>query len=161
MTAAGLEIVTPADEPVILVRRLFRASPAVLFAAWTEPQHLHHWWGPRVLELVVCEVDLRVGGGYRFVERTADGQEHGFHGTYREIEPLQRLVSTFVYEGMPDAEAVQTVTFEGLDAGTLVRVRAVHPSFTARDAHIAGGMEWGLTNSYSRLDEWVAAADAP
>ena len=68
---------------------------------WTEPEHLRHWWGPRQFELVVCESDPRAGGRYRFVQRAPDGQEHTFHGTYREVDRPRRLVRTFVYAGAP------------------------------------------------------------
>jgi len=154
-TTAVLQITAPADDPVIVTSRIVKAPPELVFSAWTEPEHLRNWWGPRRLELVVCELDLTVGGTYRFVHRDADGHEFGFHGEYREIERPSRLVATFVYEGMPDAEAVETTTFESVEGGTMVRSTARHPSIAARDEHLANGMESGMTESFERLDEML------
>ena len=87
MTTTQLVIETPADTPEIRTRRFVKAPPALVFEAWTTAEHLREWWGPRNLQIVLCEVDLRVGGGYRIVHRAPDGQEFGFHGDYREIDP--------------------------------------------------------------------------
>ena len=96
-----MEFLAPHDEPVIVFRRAFNAPARLVFAAWTEPQHLRHWRGPRGFELVACEVDLRVGGAYLFVHRAPDGSRHVFYGQYLEIERPSRLVSTFAYEAAP------------------------------------------------------------
>ena len=152
-----LEIEIPPDEPVVIFRRVIRAAPELVFRMCTEPEHLRRWWGPRHLDLVVCEIDLRVGGRYRFVHRAPDGQEFGFFGKYRVIEPPHRLVQTFVYEGTPDNKAVDTFTFEPVAAGTLIACRTVHSSIAARDAHVASGMEDGLTDSYQRLADLAAS----
>jgi uncharacterized protein YndB with AHSA1/START domain len=152
-----LEIEIPRDEPVVIFRRVVKAPPELVFRVYTEPEHLRRWWGPRHLVLVVCEIDLRVGGRYRLVHRAPDGQEFGFHGEYRLIERPHRLVKSFVYEGTPDNEAVDTFTFEPVDEGTLVGCRTVHSSIAARDAHVASGMEDGLTAGYQRLDQLTAS----
>jgi uncharacterized protein YndB with AHSA1/START domain len=152
-----LEIEVPRDEPVVIFRRLIKAPPALVFRMYTEPEHLRRWWGPRHLDLVVCEIDLRVGGRYRFVHRAPDGQEFGFSGEYRVIEPPHRLVKSFVYEGAPENEAVDTFVFEAVDEGTLIACRTVHQSIAARDAHLAYGMEDGLTASYQRLADLAAS----
>jgi uncharacterized protein YndB with AHSA1/START domain len=160
MTATSFEINAPAGEPVITSRRFIKAPPSLVFAAWTTPEHLRRWWGPRRLELSVCEIDLRVGGGYRFVHRAPDGQEFAFHGEYREIDPPHRMVTTFVYEGAPDDVAVETLELEECDGGTLMRSTSVHSSVEARDMHIASGMEGGMTESYEQLDELMALLQA-
>lgn len=160
MTTAALEIETPADQPVIHSRRFVKAPPALVFDAWTTAEHLRNWWGPRRLEIVLCEVDLRVGGGYRIVHRAPDGQEFAFHGEYREIDPPKRLVSTFVFEGMPDDEAVETLTLEEVEGGTMVHGLTVHTSLAARDGHMASGMEAGMRETFERLDELVARLQA-
>jgi uncharacterized protein YndB with AHSA1/START domain len=159
-TTPKLEIETPADEPVIVFRRFVKAPPELVFRAYTEPEFLKHWWGPRFLEMTVCEVDLRVGGTYRFVHRAPDGQEFGFHGEYREIEAPHRLVNTFVFDGAPDHEALDSAVFEAVGGGTMVSGRSVHDSVEARDMHVASGMEQGMNETYERLDEWVAAQQA-
>jgi uncharacterized protein YndB with AHSA1/START domain len=152
-----LEIEIPQDEPVVIFRRVIKAPPELVFRMYTEPEHLRRWFGPRHLELVVCEIDLRVGGRYRLVHRAPDGQEFAFHGEYRMIEPPHRLVKSFVYEGTPDNEAVDTFTFAPVAGGTLIACRTVHSSIAARDAHVAYGMEDGLTDSYQRLAELTAS----
>ncbi len=160
VTHPALELEIPPDEPVISYRRFVKAPPQLVFQAFTDPEHLRNWWGPRRLELVVCEVDLRVGGGYRFVSRAPDGQEFGFHGEYRVIEPPHKLEQTFVFEGAPDHYAVETAVFEAVEGGTMVHGRAVHDTLMARDMHVASGMEGGMTESMQRLDEVVAAAQS-
>jgi uncharacterized protein YndB with AHSA1/START domain len=103
----------------------------------------------------VCEVDLRVGGSWRFVHRAPDGQEFAFYGECREIDRPNRLVATWVWEGMPDDEAIETLTLEAVEGGTLVRSEARHTTLAARDQHIENGMESGMIETYQRLDELV------
>ena len=123
-----LEVIADPDKPTIVTRRTFDAPRALVFDAWTKPELMKRWLGPRALEMVLCEVDLRVGGGYRYVHRAPDGQEFGFHGTYREIARPDRLVSTFVFELFPDAEAVDTLELEERDGKTT----APRPPSTSR-----------------------------
>jgi uncharacterized protein YndB with AHSA1/START domain len=149
-----LEVVVPDDEPAIVFRRAFQAPAYMVFDAWTERGHLRHWLGPRGFELVGCEVDLRVGGGYRFTHRAPDGGEHVFYGHYRQIERPSRLVSTFAYEGAPGTEALDEVTFKEDDDGmTLVTGRSTFPTFQARELYLASGAERGLAESHERLDD--------
>ena len=155
MTNRRLTIEAPPGEPAVIFRRLVDAPPELVFAVWTEPEHLRNWWGPRQFELVVCESDPRAGGRYRFVQRAPDGQEHTFHGVHREVDRPQRLVRTFVYAGAPDDESVETVTFLRDGDGTLITSTSVFPSFAAREFYAQGGMEAGLRESHQRLDEWL------
>jgi uncharacterized protein YndB with AHSA1/START domain len=131
-----------------------------VFRVFTEPERLRNWWGPRVLQNVVCEVDLRVGGGYRIVQRAPDRQEFAFRGEYRELDPPRRVVSTFVFEGAPDHQAVETLVLEEADGGTMIHVETRHDSLASRDAHVASGMEVGLRESHERLDDLLAAGAA-
>jgi uncharacterized protein YndB with AHSA1/START domain len=151
-----LNVLAPPDEPVIIFRRPFHAPAGLVFEAWTEPEHLRHWRGPRGFELVACEVDLRVGGSYRFVHRAPDGSLHVFHGQYREIERPSRLVSTFVYEAAPATEALDEVTFEENGGTTLVTGRSTFPTFEVREEYLTGGAERGLAESHVRLDELLS-----
>lgn len=155
-----LDIETPADEPVIRFRRFVKAPPALVFRAYTEPEHMKNWLGPRYLETTLCEVDLRVGGRWRLVHRAPDGTEHAFHGVYREVDRPSRLSNTFVYEPWPEAEAVDTVEFQEADGGTLIVGTSRHGTIEARDRHVAAGMEKGMTEGYERLDDVVAALQA-
>ena len=149
-----LEVIADPDEPTIVTRRTFDAPPALLFDAWTKPELMKRWLGPRALEMVLCEVDLRVGGGYRFAYRAPDGQEFGFHGTYREISRPERLVSTYVFEPFPDAEALETLVLEERDGRTTATTTTVHTSIQNRDGHLANGaMETGMNEGYARLDD--------
>ena len=151
-----MEFLAPHDEPVIVFRRAFTAPARLVFAAWTEPEHLLHWRGPRGFELVACEVDLRIGGGYRFVHRAPDGTRHVFYGKYLEIERPTRLVSTFAYEAAPETEALDEVTFNEDGGTTLVTGRSAFPTFQARDLYLAGGAERGLAGSHDRLDDLLS-----
>jgi uncharacterized protein YndB with AHSA1/START domain len=155
-----LELIAPHDEPVILFRRAFQAPARLVFSAWTEPAHLRHWRAPHGFELVVCEVDLRVGGSYSFVHRAPDGSQHAFHGQYLQIERPSRLVSTFTYEAVPDTEVLDEVTFTGNGGATLVTGRTVFPTFQARELYAAGGAERGLAECHERLDELLTALAA-
>jgi len=152
MTTSKLEVIAPANEPVIITHRFIKASPALLFKLWTTPEHMKQWLGPRGLEMTSCEVDLRVGGSYRYVHSAPDGKEYGFHGKYLEIDAPHRMVCTFVFELFPQNEAVDTLTREEREGGTLVTTHTRHPSIEARDGHLAGGMERGMSEGYERLE---------
>jgi len=156
MTTSKLEVIAPADEPVIITHRFIKASPELLFTMWTTPEHMKNWLGPRKLVMVSCEVDLRVGGGYRYVHRAPDGKEYGFHGKYLEIERPHHMVCTFVFEPFPDNEVVDTLTLEPRDGGTLVTTHSRHATIEARNGHLAGGMERGMSDGYERLEALIA-----
>ena len=147
-----LEVIAPANEPIIVTRRFIKASPSLLFELWTTPEHMKQWLGPRQYEMTLCEVDLRVGGGYRYVHRAPDGREYGFHGNYLQIDAPHRMVCTFVFEMFPQNEVVDTLTLEDKDGGTLVTTHSRHPSIEARNGHLAAGMERGMTEGYERME---------
>ncbi|MGO9971302.1 MAG: SRPBCC domain-containing protein [Solirubrobacteraceae bacterium] len=157
MTNRRLEIEVPTGEPAVVLRRLVDAPPDLMFAMWTDPEHLRNWWGPRQFKLVVCESDPRAGGRYRFVQRAPDGREHTFQGVYREVERPHRLVRTFVHAGASQVESVETVTFQRDGRGTLITSTSVFPSFAAREFYAQAGMEAGLRESHERQDEWLEA----
>lgn len=156
--AAKLEIVAPAGEKTITTRRVLNASRELCFDAWTKPELVRRWLGPRALEMVVCDIDLRVGGSWRFVHRLPTGQEMGFHGVYREITRPERLVTTSIFDMMEGNEAIETLTLEDLgDGRTRATTFTVHASVEARDMHVSEGrMEAGMTEGFSRLDELLA-----
>lgn len=152
-----LEVVAAPGETSFTTRRLLNAPRALVFDVWTKPEHMKRWLGPRSLTMVSCEVDLRVGGRYRYVHRGPDGHEYGFHGEYKEIVRPERLVATFVFELMPQHEAVDTLVLEEIDGKTLVTTTTVHQTVEARDGHLASGMEGGMKEGYARMDELLAA----
>jgi uncharacterized protein YndB with AHSA1/START domain len=138
------------------MRRVFDAPRRLVYEALTKPEHLKRWWGPKGLTLVVCEIDLRVGGGYRFVQRAPDGQEFAFRGVYRELRRPERIVSTFVFELMPEHEAIDTVTLDEKEGKTTLTSTVLHDSVESRDAHYAT-MQSGVIDSYDRLAEVLAS----
>ena len=111
MTSSGKAVVTLPTDKQILIEREFDAPKELVYKAYTTPELIKRWWAGKRGEVTLVEVDLRVGGGWRYVMNASSGGfEVGFHGEYREIVPNERLVSTEVYEGMPDAEALDTLT---------------------------------------------------
>jgi len=156
-----LELTAPHDEPVLVFRRAFAAPAALVFQVWTEPEHLRHWRVPHGFELVLCEVDLRVGGAYRFVHRAPDGSRHSFHGRYRQVQRPRRLVSTLVYEAAPGTEMLDEVTFADNGGATLVTGQTTFPTFQAREIYAAAGAERGLAQCHERLDGLLNALTPP
>src|ERR1043165_10303824 len=96
----ALTLSLPSDREILLTR-VFDAPRDLVFEAHSKPEHVRRWWGPARYEMVVCEMDFRPGGTWRFVQRGPEGDEHGFHGEYREIVRPERLAYTFEYEGAP------------------------------------------------------------
>lgn len=154
-TGGSATVTLPRDEQILITRR-FAAPPRLVWRAWTTPELVRRWWTARRGEATVVEIDLRVGGAWRYAMVLPDGLEVGFHGEYREVVPDERLVSTEVYEGMPDAEALNTLTLAPEGEGTLLTVLVEHASREHRDAHIASGMEDGLQDALDLLEEVAA-----
>jgi uncharacterized protein YndB with AHSA1/START domain len=157
MSDKKLEIVIDPVEPSFTTRRVVDAPRRLVYEAFTRPEHLKRWMGPASLAMVLCEQDLRAGGGWRFVHRAPDGQEFGFHGKYLEVDPPERIVRTFVFEPMPDQEAVETLLLEERNGKTTITTTTVHKTVAARDGHLSGGrMEMGMVEGYTRLDDLLA-----
>ncbi len=157
VTNIPTEIIAPAGEPIIEVRRFFKAPPELVYRACTESDYLRRWMGPRRLEVSECAVDHRVGGAWRLVHRAPDGAEFVFYGEFLELDPPHRRVGTFVWEGAPEDEAVETLVLEAVEGGTILNTTMRHRSVEARDMHLANGMEGGIIESYERLDEVLAS----
>lgn len=147
-----LTLTLPSDREIVLTR-VFDAPRQLVFEAWTRPEHVARWWGLRHQSMTVCEIDLRPGGAWRFVLREPDGQEFAFHGVYREIAPPERLVHTFVFEPMPQHEALITVVFREDDGKTTMTETILHRTAAARDGHLQSGMEAGSAECLDRLEE--------
>ena len=148
-------VTTPADRE-IHIERVFDAPRDRVFAVYTDPQLIPEWWGPRDTTTVVDEMDVRPGGSWRFVMRSADGSESGFRGVYREVTPPERIVQTFEWEGMPGHICVETATFEDLGDRTKVTTVSLFHTTEERDGMLGSGMEGGLNETYARLDELLA-----
>jgi uncharacterized protein YndB with AHSA1/START domain len=152
------KVTLPADNQ-ILVTREFDAPREHVFKAWTTPELVRRWWHAKRGEVTVCEIDLRVGGQWRYAMIACGGFEVGFHGEYREVVANERIVMTEVYEGAPDAPALTTLTFDERDGRTFVTMLVEHATKAARDAHINSGMEDGLQDALDLL-ELTAIAQA-
>ena len=152
-TSSGKAKVTlPADDQILITRE-FDAPKHLVYEAYTTPELVKRWWSGQRGEVTSVEIDLRVGGRWRYVMNANGGFEVAFHGEYREIVPSERLVSTEVFEGMPDAEALDTATFTALDGRTILEVLVQHSRKEHRDAHIESGMEGGLQEAMDLLEE--------
>jgi uncharacterized protein YndB with AHSA1/START domain len=154
-TSSGTATLTlPTDEQILIVRE-FDAPKHLVYKAWTTPELVKRWWHANRGEATLAEIDLRVGGKWRYVMVTADGFEVGFHGEYRELVPNERIVSTEHYEGAPDPSAgtVNTLTLEEADGRTTMTILVQAPSKEVRDAIIDSGMEGGLQDALTLLEQ--------
>jgi uncharacterized protein YndB with AHSA1/START domain len=131
----------PADRELV-ISRLIAAPRRLVFKAWTEPQHVARWWGPLGFTTIYCDMDIRVGGAYRFGMRSPEGREHWKRGVYREIVEPERIVFTFAWEdanGNPGHELLTTVTFAAEGRNTRLTLRQGRFEKAAgRDDHLAG-----------------------
>ena len=153
----SFKVTTPSDQEIRMTR-LFNAPRHLLFEAMTTPEHVKQWWG-RLGEgysVPVCEIDLRVGGTWRFVNRHPKG-EAAFHGEYREITPPSRLVFTEIFEEFPDSVSVVTTEFTEESGRTRMTATVRYPSLKVRDMVLASGMSRGAGISYDRLEDLVVA----
>jgi uncharacterized protein YndB with AHSA1/START domain len=153
VTSSGTATVTLPTDEQILIRREFDAPKHLVYKAWTTPELVKRWWSGNRGEMTIAEIDLRVGGAWRYVMVTDDGFEVAFHGEYRKIVPNERIVSTEVYEGMPEGEALNTVTFTETEGRTTLTVLVQHSSKEARNAHIDSGMETGTQEGMDLLEQ--------
>ena len=153
MTGSGKATVTLPEDEQILITREFDAPRHLVYRAWTTPDLVKRWWSGNRGETTIAEIDLRVGGTWRCVVVTEDGFEAAFRGEYREIVPNERIVATEVYEGIPEGEALNTVTFDEADGRTTLTVLVEHASKEARDAHVDSGMEVGMQEGMDLLEQ--------
>jgi uncharacterized protein YndB with AHSA1/START domain len=156
MTTSGTAVVTLPTDTQILITREFAAPKHLVYKAFTTPELIKRWWTARRGEATVVDVDLSVGGKWRYVMVTDDGMEVGFHGEYREVIPNERLVYTEVFEGVPggdDAPAVNTITFIEKDGRTTLTNLVEGGTQEVRDAIINSGMEAGMQDAMDLLEE--------
>ena len=157
--------------PTIRIVRDFAAPRAAVYRAWTDPDLVAQWLGPKSLHMKIDTWDARTGGSYRY-RAIREGQEiAAFYGSFHELRPDRRLVQTFTFEGVPDGVSLDTVTFEDLDApggpddsgggGTRVTIFSVVHSLATRDMILASGMDQGVVEGYERLDALLPTLGAP
>jgi len=149
---------TPSDLEIRLTR-LFDAPRALVFEAMHTPEHVKQWWGclAQGYSVPVCEIDLRPGGAWRFVNRLPNGKEVAFHGVYREIARPERVVNTEIFEEYPDVESLVTTVLTEESGKTRLAVTARYPSAEVRDIVLKSGMDRGAALSYDHLEEVAAA----
>jgi uncharacterized protein YndB with AHSA1/START domain len=153
-----LKVTTPTDREVVMTR-VFDAPRSLVFDAFSKPELLKRWFGPRGWSLVVCDVDLKVGGGFRFVLRGPDGKDMGMRGVYREIVAPERSVHIESFDDYPGESQVTSV-FTEQDGKTTLTATVLYPSQEVRDAVINSGMEHGAAESYDKLAELLAQREA-
>ncbi len=156
MASSGTAKVTLPGDRQILITREFDAPKELVYKAWTTPELVRQWWSGERGEMTVCEIDLRVGGGWRYAMVANEGFEVAFHGEYRELVPNERMVSTEAFEGIPDADehaSLNTLTLTEVDGRTTLTVLVEHPTQEGRDMHINSGMEGGMQEAMDRLEQ--------
>lgn len=147
-----LTITAEPGTPFIDTERAFDAPADLLYRAYTEPDLIAQWLGPRKYETIIDKFDARDGGEWRYINRGADGEEFAFHGVFHAMSP-DHLVQTFEFEGWPGHVSLETLTFEERDGTTIVRTHSVYQSVEDRDGMVQSGMETGTREGYERLEE--------
>jgi uncharacterized protein YndB with AHSA1/START domain len=153
----SLKVTTPSDRELVMTR-VFDAPRHLVFAAMTRPELLKRWCAPSGWSLVVCEVDLRVGGAWRFVHRRPDGREVGQHGVYREIVPPMRLVNTEAWEDWNPGELLVTAVLTEQGGKTTLTSTTLYPSREVRDKLLESGMTSGASETYDKLAQHLSSA---
>ena len=156
MTTSGTAKLTFPSDTQILITREFAAPKHLVYKAVTTPELVKKWWNAKRGEVTVAEIDLRVGGKWRYVMVADGGMEVAFHGEYREIVPNERVVSTEAFEGVPDPDdnaTTNTMTLTETDGRTTLSVLVDCPSPEVRNAIVESGMEAGLQDAYDLLEE--------
>ena len=158
-TSSGTATVALPTDEQILITREFDAPKHLVYEAFTTPELVKRWWHAKRGEMTIAEIDLQVGGKWRYVMVADGGIEVGFHGEYREIVPNERIVSTEVFEGLPEGVSeeegatVNTATFLEADGRTTVTILVQAANKVSRDAIIESGMEGGLQDAMDLLEQ--------
>ena len=165
VTSSGSAILTLPTDEQILITREFDAPKHLVYKAWTTPELVKRWWNAKRGEVTVAEIDLRVGGKWRWVMIADGGFEVGFHGEYLDLVPNERIVTTEIFEGLPEGVSdeeggtVNTATFAEGDGRTTLTLLIQATSKTSRDAIIDSGMEAGLQDALDLLEQVVLSLD--
>jgi uncharacterized protein YndB with AHSA1/START domain len=151
-TTHSAEVTLPSDTEILITRE-FDAPKHLVWKAYTTPELIKRWWGGGHGTVTSAEVDLRVGGSWRYVLTANEGFEVGFHGEFREIEAPERLVNTEVYEGAPEGMGVITTTLTESGGRTTLTQRCDYGDRKVRDAVIDSGMEGGMQESFDEMEK--------
>ncbi len=156
-----LTITAPEGLPFVEFEREFDAPVTAVFGAHRDPELLVQWLGPDGYNTDIQRYDFVTQGGYRYVQRTPEGQEFGFHGVFHVVRDQEFVIQTFEFEGFPDVVSIESLTFTDLgDGHCRLTGHAAYPSLEARDGMVASGMEGGMAQGYRRLDALVAPEPA-
>jgi len=152
------KIIADSGKQEIFITREFDAPREFVFKAFTDPDFMVQWLGPRDQKMKIEKFEPASGGSYRYIHTDPDGNEFGFHGVVHEVLPPLRIIQTFEYEGLPESGhvAMETSLFEDLpDARTKLTTQSVFQTVTDRDSMLLSGMEKGVNESHERLDELI------
>jgi len=158
-TTKGSAVLALHGDTQLSITREFDAPRAHVWRAFTEPELIGRWWTGERGEIVSVDVDLRVGGRWRYVMTAHGGFEVAFHGEYREVDAPARLARTEVFEGFPDGEALEETTFAERDGRTTLTVLVTHSCREHRDAHVESGMEQGMQEALDLLEQVARSLD--
>ncbi len=152
-----LSVTTPSDRKIVLTRT-FNAPRKLVWEAVTKPEHVRKWYGCSALTVTICEIDLRVGGAYRYTMQTPEGVDHTMTGVYREIVAPERIVHTERYEtaGFTSPDALVTMTLTEQAGKTRLQSVVLHANKESRDGHLNAGMENGAREVFDRLEALLA-----
>ena len=155
------QIDAPAGVPFVDITREFDAPLELVRRAWTDPDLVKQWLGPRKYEMVIEQWDARAGGAYRYIHRDDAGNEFGFHGVFHSNDP-DNMVQTFEFEGMPGHVSLDKLALEDIGGGrTRAHIHSVYQSLQDRDGMVQAGMGDGVNEGFERLDELLAKMPLP
>jgi uncharacterized protein YndB with AHSA1/START domain len=155
-----LKVTAEPGVPQVITERTFDAPRELVFRAFTEPDLLIQWLGPRRLKMVIDRFETGHGGSYRYIHRDDDGNEYAFRGVFHGEPSPDRLVQTFEWEAMPGHVSLDTATFEERDGRTTVRTNSVFQTVEDRDGMVGSGMADGMSEGYEQLDELLERLEA-
>ena len=153
MKPGSVQVTTPSERE-LAITRVFKAPDTFVFDAYTTPELLRLWFGPRGSSLAICEIDLKVGGAWHIVIRDPEGQEAGMQGIYREVVRPTRLVTTETVDGQA-GEVLRTVVLVEDHGLTTLTTTMAYATREIRDAVLKSGVEQGASESYDRLEEFL------
>lgn len=157
MNTTTTEVTAPSGLPFLDITREFDAPPSQVFKAYTDPELMKQWLGPRRLSMRFDIADIRSGGQYRYIHSEENGTEYAFHGVYHTVEAPTTIVQTFEFEGAPGQVSLDRLQLEDLGGRTRLVARSVFPSMEGREAALAANMESGLRESMDRLAELLSS----
>lgn len=158
---SATQIDAPAGVPFIDITREFDAPRELVFRAYTDPELLVQWLGPRKYKMTLESWDVRDGGKWRYTHSDDAGNEFGFHGVFHGEQSPDSMVQTFEFEGWPGHVSLESLTFEEKGGKTILHNHSVYQTVEARDGMVESGMESGVNEGYERLDEVLAKLRQP